>query len=180
MKGLFAQLVYFTISPCLKPCELITYTFLFIVALKGKSYCIMIRGKFRTLSNISHGAKGHFCHCRYWRNFNPAWQGSKYNSEVESISIKTKIILGEHFQWNKILFTVLAKKTQSTSVLHNASNNKMNYGLNENIFSCLKNQLEKTTVVKWNEGKTKARPYQCTPLFQCYLVLMSINSASVS
>ena len=42
--------------------------------------------------------KNVFCNIGTGKNFNPIWQGSKYASEVESISIKTKIILREHFQ----------------------------------------------------------------------------------
>ena len=32
------------------------------------------------------------------KNLNPVWQGSKYTSEVERISMKTKILLRKHFQ----------------------------------------------------------------------------------
>ena len=56
----------------------------------------------------------------------------------ESISYKTKI-----------LFSILTEKTQSTFILDNGSNFKINNSLNENMTSSLKNLTEKWGMKAW-------------------------------
>ena len=53
------------------------------------------------------------------------------------------------FNKTKVLFSVLAKKTQSILFLDSyGSTYDMNDGLNKKMYSCLKNQVEKTTAVE--------------------------------
>ena len=53
------------------------------------------------------------------------------------------------FNKTKVLFSVLAKKTQSILFLDSyGSTYDMNDDLNKKMYSCLKNQVEKTTAVE--------------------------------
>ena len=74
----------------------------------------------------------------------------------------------------KILFPVLAKKTQSTFILDNGTNYKMKDSPNEKkMYPCLKNQTE-NTIFRWG---IKPLSYHCTLLFKRFPVLISNNPA---
>ena len=91
----------------------------------------------------------------------------------ESVSTKTKI-----------LFSVLAKKTQSLFILDNGNTYKMNDGTNEkSVFLFGKSNRKLCHCqMKWRHNhldKTKPISDQCTSIFHWFPVLISNYSASI-
>ena len=132
--------------------------------LSRKGHCIVIRGDFRTLSNISAG-EDHpwitYARCtllpwsppfplenRYFLN-GPELKVVTYvgeNSTVIAMILNMSLMMTVVKYWEsisnkiKVLLSELAKKTQWTLILNNGSTYKMNDELIEKRCLCLKNQ----------------------------------------
>ena len=125
----------------------------------------MIRGKFRTLPNIKMEVKA----VPYFGR---------------SLMMTVARCWGSIFNKAKILFGVLAKKIQSTFILDNGSNYKMNDGPNDkNVFLLEKWGGENygcRTFMQDITNSVPIQPFICNAFWNLSVVIQQVNLSNIS